>query len=109
MTYWNIQILWYLGIREIYLLGVDHSFNVPQNKIKHDSYEYIIVSSGEKNHFDPNYRPVGETWTIPHLKEQEMAYDYASNFIKAKGGILKNASRKTKLDCIEKVDFDSLF
>lgn len=109
VTYCNIQILWYLGIREIYLLGVDHFFSIPEEKTKDKTFEYILTGSGECNHFDPNYRPKGEKWTMPHLKEQEMAYDYANKYAATHGGVIKNASRKSNLLSFEKVDFDSLF
>lgn len=109
VTYWNIQILWYLGIHEIYLLGVDHSFTVPEKRIADAGYEYILCGEGEQNHFDPNYRPPGEKWTMPHLKEQEMSYAFARDYIENKGGVIKNASRKTKLSCLEFIDFDALF
>lgn len=108
VTYWNIQILWYLGIREIYLLGVDHSFTLPVKRIEDDSFEYILVGEGESNHFDPKYRPINEKWTMPHLAEQETAYAFARGYIEKRGGILKNASRWTKLDCIDLIDFDLL-
>lgn len=108
VTYWNIQILWYLGIREIYLLGVDHSFILPSRKIEDDGFEYILIGEGECNHFDPNYRPVNELWTMPHLTEQEKAYAFAREYIEKRGGILKNASRRTKLACIDVIDFDLL-
>ena len=109
VTYWNIQILWYLGIREIYLIGVDHSFTLPSKKIQDDGFEYILVSEGEKNHFDDRYRPKNEVWTMPHLDEQAASYAFARQFIEKKGGVLKNASRQTKLTCLESEDFDSLF
>lgn len=109
VTYWNIQVLWYLGIREIYLVGVDHSFTLPAIKLPDADFEYLLVSDGEKNHFDDRYRPVNEVWTMPHLDAQAASYAYALEYIQNNGGFLKNASRKTELKCLEIVDFDSLF
>ncbi len=109
VTYWNIQVLWYLGIREIYLIGVDHSFTLPALKLPDSDFEYILVCEGEKNHFDDRYRPINEVWTMPHLEEQSASYAFAREYINKNGGVLKNASRKTELKCLELINFDSLF
>lgn len=109
VTYWNIQILWYLGIREIYLVGVDHSFTLPSTIKSDNGTNDFLVCEGEKNHFDERYRPVNEVWTMPHLDEQAASYEFARVFIEKNGGIIKNASRQTKLTCLDVVDFDSLF
>lgn len=108
VTYWNVQILWFLGIREIYLIGVDHSFILPSEKIPDDCLEYILIGEGESNHFDKQYRPVNEKWTMPHLDEIESSFAFARSYIENKSGILKNASRRTKLSCLERIDFDLL-
>lgn len=109
VTYFNIQIAYYLGCREIYLIGVDFSFKIPDKKVPDEGYEYILVSEGEQNHFIKDYRPVGEKWTMPHLREQEMAFEYCKQFMSKHGGKVYNASRKTALKVFERVDFDSLF
>ena len=109
VTYFNIQVAYYLGCREIYLIGVDFSYKIPDKKVADNGYEYILISEGEENHFIKTYLPVGEKWTMPHLREQEMAFEYCKQYMGKHGGKVYNASRKTELNVFEKVDFDGLF
>ena len=109
VTYFNIQVAYYLGCREIYLLGVDFSFVIPKKKVADKGYEFILESEGEQNHFVKDYRPVGEKWTMPHLREQRMAFEYCREYVRQHGGAVYNASRKSELDVFERVDFDALF
>lgn len=109
VTYFNIQLAYYMGCREIYLIGVDFSFLIPDKKIPDKGFEYILESNEEQNHFIKGYRPVGEKWTMPHLREQEMAFMYSKEYMDRHGGKVYNASRKTELKTFERVDFDLLF
>ena len=109
VTYFNIQIAYYLGCREIYLVGVDFSFSLPMTKVPDKGFEYMLTCEGEQNHFIKNYRPVGEKWTMPHLKEQKIAFAFCEMFMRSHGGGVRNASRKTELDVFDRVDFETLF
>lgn len=66
-------------------------------------------AGGEMNHFHPDYRPAGETWTMPQMDEQREDFRYALEKYKSDGGIICNVSRKTKLDVWPKVNFDIIF
>ena len=109
VTYANIQILWFMGIKEIILLGVDHSFTLPKKKKFSKEFVNVYENNNECNHFDPNYRKKGELWTKPNLKEQSIAYSYGAQFIEKKGGSLYNASRKTNLKNIKLRQLESFF
>ena len=56
VTYVNMQLAYYLGIREVYLLGVDFSFQVPSGRSRNNHYGEVVISEGEVNHFHPGYR-----------------------------------------------------
>ena len=58
ITYTLIQLACFMGIREIFLLGVDHDFKIPDERDPDDPY--ILISQGERNHFHPDYRKPGE-------------------------------------------------
>ena len=109
VTYFNIQLAYYMGCREIYLIGVDFSFKIPDKKIPDKGFEYILEGTDESNHFIKGYRPRGEKWSIPHLREQEMAFIYSKEYMDRHGGKVWNASRKTELKVFERVDYDLLF
>jgi len=107
VTYTAMQLACYMGIREIYLIGVDFSFEIP--KKTDPTNERILISSGETNHFHPDYRRPGEKWYIPNLNRQERAFSVANKAMKEFGGNIYNATRGGKLEVFPRVDFDTLF
>lgn len=97
VTYFNIQLLAYMGCNPIVLLGTDFSFTVPKPAKIDPIYGEVYESSGEKNHFIKGYRSEGEKWTQPRMKEMQLSFSYAEEHLKARGVSLLNASRTTKL------------
>ncbi|UCE64127.1 MAG: DUF115 domain-containing protein [Nitrospirota bacterium] len=108
VLYPQIQLAFFMGIREIYLIGVDFKFDVPTGTGKKCLHGNILEYKGEKNHFHPEYRKPGETWTMPLLELQRKAFSAAKRAVEAKGGCIYNASRETALDVFPRADFDSL-
>lgn len=108
VLYPQIQIAFFMGIREMYLLGVDFNFEVPTSSGKTCQHGEIVIHKGEKNHFHPEYRKPGETWTLPQLDLQRKAFSAAKMAIEAQGGCIYNASRKTALDVFPTADFNSI-
>jgi hypothetical protein len=106
VIYHQLQLAAYMGIKEIFLIGVDYSFNIPIPSNEICMHGEIIVSNGEINHFHKNYRQPGETWTMPRLDKQLEAFKCAEENFEGK---IYNASRITKLDVFEKINFDNLF
>jgi hypothetical protein len=88
---------------------MDHNFVVPGTRTGEIVAENeVIVSEGERNHFHPGYRKTGEKWTMPKLDVMAEEFRKSREVLEAKGGFIKNASRFTKLDVWERVDFDGL-
>lgn len=109
VIYFQMQLAYYMGIREIYLLGVDFSFNIPKTNGEKTVYgEDVLVHSGEVNHFHPEYRKPGEKWSVPNLNYQYKAFQCAKKVFESEGGFIGNASRNTKLDVFPLVDFDKI-
>ena len=108
VIYLQLQLAFYMGIREIYLIGVDFSFEVPESKGEYCSSGEILKHQREINHFHPDYRKPGETWTMPLLDKQHNAFSEGKRIIESQGGIVFNASRKTKLKVFQLVDFDNI-
>ena len=105
----NLKLAHWMGIREVYVIGVDFSFNdrsIRTGKIEQGNE--IIISTGEKNHFHPDYRKQGEFWTIPRLDKMRQNFIDAHSFYEKSGGKIFNASRNTKLDAWERIDFDEV-
>ncbi len=103
ITYSLIQQAVFMGFKEIYLLGIDHSYTVPDKKVNG-----CYVCEGEVNHFHKNYRVKGEKWNEPRADVLEVSYKYAKKACEAVGVSIFNASRKTKLDVFEKVHLDDV-
>ncbi len=105
-----IKVAFWVGIRELYIIGADHNFVVPDTKTGERIMDNeVIVATGEVNHFHPDYRPKGETWTVPKLDKIEEDFAESKRIFEAAGGTVKNASRFSKLTVFERVDFDGLF
>lgn len=110
ILYFCLQMAVYMGVREIYLIGLDFSFTLsPSTGESLPISGEVLVSLGERNHFHPDYRKPGETWTRPDLEAQRRAFQMARESIEGIGGRVLNASRETKLDVLERVAFDDLF
>lgn len=110
VLYWDLELAFWMGIREVYAIGLDFSFEVyskptGQKAMGND----VLVAGGEINHFHPDYRPAGEKWTMPQMDAQRNNFRYALEKYKSDGGMIYNASRKSKLDSWPRVEFDAIF
>ena len=95
VTYAAMQLAAYMGVHEIYLLGVD--FDMTGNTTK-----------GE-NHFTNKYFKENEHFIIPNQDRVFRSYQKAEKHSHENGFRIFNATRGGKLEVFERVDFDSLF
>ncbi len=109
VVYFQLQLAFHLGIREVYLIGVDFNFDVPKPSGEVSIHGEVIVSEGERNHFHKDYRKPGETWTMPRLDKQLEAFMCANEAFDRNGGRVYNASRFTKLEVFPRIPFDEVF
>lgn len=106
--YIQMQIAFYMGIKQIYLIGADFNYKIQTKGIR-SGMGYIVNDSGEKNHFHPNYRQSAERWWLADTDFQLKTYSFANEiFIQNKRQIY-NASRKSALNVFPRVDLDSCF
>lgn len=104
-----MQLAFLMGFDEVYTVGLDFSFDLPSTASTRDVESDRLVSEGERNHFHPDYRPKGETWTVPKMDEMRAAFEYAAQAYSQANRSLINASRETKLDVIERRPFSEVF
>ncbi len=105
----SIKIAYWMGIRELYIIGADHHFIVPDTKTgERIMNNDVIVSTGERNHFHAGYRPAGETWTVPKFAEMEADFAESKRILESAGGRIWNASRFSKLEVFERADLDEV-
>lgn len=99
-----IQLAFYMGFDEVYLVGKDHNYEqkgVPGKLVK--------ATGEEKNHFTKGYYKKGQGWRIPDYKGEELAYTMAREAYEKHGRKIFDATINGKLTIFEKVDYYSLF
>ena len=109
ITYTMIQWAYYLGVREIYLIGIDfrYAVNHPQSADRKGLTTYY-QSRGELNHFHKDYYPTGTTWMVPDLEYQGKAFEAAGNHVSRFGGAIYNSTRGGALEVFPRRDFDDV-
>lgn len=101
VTFTAIQIAIYLGFKEIYLLGVDHSYAKSRNNNGKLSQDYSA-----KNYADgiPDWGK-----SVQNIDVSTYAYHVAREYCETNGIKIYNATRGGKLEVFKRVDFDTLF
>lgn len=104
VVYTAIQFAIYMGIREIYLIGVDHHFHTSKN-----ANGDIIVDPTAKDYFSEAYNNDKESLYIPNTDLSTQTFIAARDYAIQHGIKIYNATRGGKLEVFERKDFDSLF
>lgn len=104
----QLQVAHYMGISEVYLLGVDFNYEVSAAGNKKSGMGTIIHHRAEKNHFHPSYRQTGEVWWLADKEFQEKTFEVARDAFRKDGRRILNASRKTSLKLFPLLNFDDL-
>ena len=107
VTFFNLQLAYFLGCSEIYLIGIDHSYKVPP---KEQIKNFVITSrEDDPNHIHPDYFGKGYRWHDPNLERMERSYRVAREFLDGKGVRVMNATVGGALEVFERVEFARLF
>jgi hypothetical protein len=104
VTYTAIQLAFYMGFKEVYIIGKDHSYNTAQK-----AGTGIKSDGDENNHFIKGYYKKGQNWDAPDLFGEELAYKIARNEFEKNNRKILDATVDGKLQVFEKIDFFSLF
>lgn len=110
-TFLAMQFAYYMGIRELYTIGLDHNWkyeNTEGTGIFQGGKELLETKGKDVNHFTEDYYPDGVKWFEPNIPKIERAYTWARKAFEADGRSLINASISTKLseNIIPKKEFD---
>jgi len=97
-----MQVAYYLGIRRLYLYGMDFTYQLRTNAQSKDPMRGAV---GEGNHFISDYR-AGLPWSPPNTMNILMAFLTAREIFSADGGFIRNATRGGALDIFERCDFE---
>ncbi|MBN2563459.1 MAG: hypothetical protein JXQ75_21270 [Phycisphaerae bacterium] len=107
ITYILLQLAWYVGIREVYLVGVDHDYKVEAGAERKPG-ELFGAGPNSQGHFHPDYHKPGERVGFPELAAMTRAYEAADRAFRENGGRIYNATRGGKLEVFERVDLDAV-
>lgn len=111
VSYLMMQLAFYFGYKEIYLLGMDFSFSVERHN------DGRITINDTKNHFgvidssdiqEENRKVTGFSY-VADVDVQTREYIKAREYAKENELKIYNATRGGKLEVFERVDFDGLF
>jgi hypothetical protein len=100
VTFVALQIAYFMGFREVYLIGVDHRFQakgVPNEKAH--------MVGPDPNHFDPNYFK-GHDWNLPDLEASELGYRLAQFAYRRQGREIFDATVDGALDIFPKISYE---
>ena len=107
VTYICLQLAYYMGFSQVYLVGCDHSYSIPPDA--QVSGTEIISASDDPNHFHPAYFGKGYRWHDPKVDRMEKAYERAKQAFELDGRRIYNATVGGKLELFERVDYANLF
>ena len=111
VTFTCMQLAFYFGFREIYLVGVDHHYDIPQDVEQENSYgtKILDMPGHDPNHFHPEYFGKGRRWHDPQVAKTTEAFTEALRVTQSKGTQILNATIGGKLEVFPRVDYYSLF
>ena len=104
VTYVALQLAYYMGFKDVYLIGVDHNFVT-----KGTPHKEIVSTGSDPNHFSGEYFGKGFRWQLPDLETSEMAYRLAREAFEQDGRQIMDATVGGKLKVYPKVQYRDLF
>lgn len=106
VTYINLQLAFFMGFTEIYLIGMDFDYVIPDTHTRKG--DVLTSTTDDPNHFHKDYFGVGKTWKDPKLDRVAMNYRQAKISYEAVGRKIYNATVGGKLEIFERVDYYNL-
>lgn len=98
-----LQMAYYMGIREIFLYGMDFSFSMSLGR---DPRYKFPVSFDDNNHFIKGYRDA-KPWCPPTWRDISAGFLNARAAFELGGGRVLNATRGGKLEIFDRIDFET--
>ena len=105
VTFLNLQLAYFLGCSQVYLIGIDHNYRVAGRR----DGSVITSDAPDVNHFHPDYFGPGFRWHDPKVERMEAAYVCAREFAGRHGLAIFNATVGGQLEVFPRVAFVDLF
>lgn len=107
VTYICMQLAFYFGVKELYLIGFDHHYVIPETT---DVAGNDLTSLGDDpNHFDKTYFGKGLRWHDPKTERMELGYAKAGRMFEEHGRKIYNATVGGHLEVLERKDYREIF
>jgi hypothetical protein len=104
VTFVALQLAYYMGFREVILVGLDHSYvekGMPsQTEVREDTED--------QSHFHPQYFPKGTKWQLPDLLRSEIDFSLARKAYEANGRKILDATIGGRCPVFDRVDYSSI-
>jgi hypothetical protein len=100
VTYVALQLAFYMGFKNVFLVGVDHNFQ--QQGKPNEQQEY---QGDDVNHFHPDYFK-GQQWHLADLEGNEASYALAKHQFHTAGRNIYDATIGGKLNIFTKVSYE---
>lgn len=107
VTYINLQLAYFMGFKEVYLIGMDFSYIIPDSHKR--TGDVLLSDSDDPNHFHKDYFGAGKTWKDPKLERVGSNYRMAKTAFESTGRKIYNATVGGSLEIFERVDYEALF
>ncbi len=104
VTYFTMQLAYYMGFTTVILIGVDHHF-----KSQGKPNEAIVSQGDDTDHFAAHYFGRGFRWQLPDLETSEAAYRLAKAYYERNGRTILDATVGGRLNVFPKVAYAQLF
>lgn len=103
VTYAALQIAYFLGFREIVIIGMDHSYS-----FQGEPHQSTRMGNVDPNHFSEKYF-AGMEWDNPDLAMSEQSYRIAKQVYEEDGRVIVDATVDGGCDVFEKQDYRAVF
>jgi len=107
VTILNLQIAYYLGFSEVYLIGMDFDYKIPESAIVDGNN--ILSNDSDENHFHPDYFGKGKSWHDPKLDRVLNSYRMVKLVYEISGRKIYNSTVGGKLELFDRVDYYDVF
>jgi hypothetical protein len=103
VTYTAMQIAVYMGFKEIYLLGIDHNYNI----LKNNKGE-IVVDDTVRDYFCDDYNKDKADLYIPNTEKTTLAYIAAKKYADNHNIKICNITRGGKLEIFPRTSLEEV-
>lgn len=102
VTYINLQLAFFMGFTEVYLIGMDFSYVIPDTHVRKG--DVLTSTTDDPNHFHKDYFGKGKTWKDPKLDRVALSYRQAKLSFEAVGRKIYNATVGGQLEIFDRVN-----